>query len=137
MEQVQRAGECDCSRLCSHRYVRVPTASLFKQLALANTVSNRNTDLRSSAEGYQQRVDRAPAGRWGFPADLVGPAIFLASSASQYVCGEVLVVDGVSEPLDVLQNNRVNADRAWTGRLGPLNREAVRDLFHVRRVRMP
>ncbi|THH12712.1 hypothetical protein EW146_g7445, partial [Bondarzewia mesenterica] len=41
---------------------------------------------------------RIPAGRWGTPADFAGPVVFLASPASQYVCGELLVVDGVSPP---------------------------------------
>ncbi len=37
---------------------------------------------------------RAPAGRWGNPEDLVGAAVFLASSASDYVNGQILHVDG-------------------------------------------
>ena len=37
---------------------------------------------------------RTPAGRWGTPDDLVGAAIFLASSASNFVNGHVLYVDG-------------------------------------------
>jgi len=37
---------------------------------------------------------RIPAGRWGQPADIVGPAVFLASDASRYVNGVVLPVDG-------------------------------------------
>ena len=37
---------------------------------------------------------RTPAGRWGEPADLVGAAVFLASSASDFVNGQVLYVDG-------------------------------------------
>lgn len=44
----------------------------------------------------RQISERIPAGRWGDPKDLAGPVVFLASSASQYVCGELLVVDGVS-----------------------------------------
>jgi len=44
----------------------------------------------------RQITERIPAGRWGDPADFAGPIVFLASKASQYVCGEVLVVDGVS-----------------------------------------
>jgi hypothetical protein len=44
----------------------------------------------------RQISERIPAGRWGEPADFVGPIVFLASSASRYVCGELLVVDGVS-----------------------------------------
>lgn len=45
----------------------------------------------------RQISERIPAGRWGEPKDFAGPVVFLASSASQYVCGELLVVDGVSE----------------------------------------
>jgi 2-dehydro-3-deoxy-D-gluconate 5-dehydrogenase len=37
---------------------------------------------------------RIPAGRWGDPEDLVGAAVFLASSASDYVNGHLLAVDG-------------------------------------------
>jgi len=37
---------------------------------------------------------RVPAGRWGEPAELAGAAIFLASSASDYVNGHILYVDG-------------------------------------------
>ncbi|MDA1380691.1 SDR family oxidoreductase [Plesiomonas shigelloides subsp. oncorhynchi] len=35
-----------------------------------------------------------PANRWGLPSDLEGPAIFLASSASDYVNGYTIAVDG-------------------------------------------
>jgi len=39
-------------------------------------------------------VGRTPSGRWGAPADLVGPAVWLASSASDYVNGQTIFVDG-------------------------------------------
>lgn len=39
-------------------------------------------------------ISKTPAGRWGEPEDLVGPAVFLASSASDFVNGHVLYVDG-------------------------------------------
>jgi len=42
----------------------------------------------------RQILERIPAGRWGTPRDLAGTAVFLASSASDYVTGHVLVVDG-------------------------------------------
>jgi len=38
--------------------------------------------------------ERTPAGRWGAPKDLVGPVVFLASDASDFVNGQVLYVDG-------------------------------------------
>jgi len=37
---------------------------------------------------------RTPAGRWGKPEELIGTAVFLASSASDYVSGQIIYVDG-------------------------------------------
>ncbi|MBE5814101.1 MAG: gluconate 5-dehydrogenase [Clostridiales bacterium] len=39
-------------------------------------------------------VAKTPAGRWGKPEELVGPAVFLASDASNFVNGHILYVDG-------------------------------------------
>ena len=39
-------------------------------------------------------ISRTPASRWGTPEDLAGPAVFLASSASDFVNGHILYVDG-------------------------------------------
>ena len=39
-------------------------------------------------------ISKTPAARWGTPEDLVGPAVFLASDASNFVNGHVLYVDG-------------------------------------------
>lgn len=39
-------------------------------------------------------ISRTPAARWGTPEDLQGPAVFLASSASNFVNGHILYVDG-------------------------------------------
>jgi len=54
-----------------------------------------NTEaLRKNPERSRQILERIPAGRWGQPEDLAGAAVFLASSASDYLHGHVLVVDG-------------------------------------------
>ncbi len=53
------------------------------------------TSATRADEGASRRiVEHIPAGRWGDPADLMGATVFLASSASDYVNGHVLVVDG-------------------------------------------
>lgn len=39
-------------------------------------------------------LSKTPAGRWGNPEDLMGPAVFLASNASDFVNGHILYVDG-------------------------------------------
>jgi len=78
--------------------------------ALSNEWSKENVQVNAIAPGYiatdmnerlladptrlRQISERIPAGRWGEPADFAGPTVFLASAASQYVSGEVLVVDG-------------------------------------------
>ncbi len=50
--------------------------------------------LQDDPVRYQAILDRIPAGRWGDPVDFAGPVVFLASSASSFVNGEVLTVDG-------------------------------------------
>jgi 2-deoxy-D-gluconate 3-dehydrogenase len=58
-------------------------------MATNNTKALREDPVRS-----KQILERIPAGRWGLPNDLQGAAVFLASSASDYVNGHILVVDG-------------------------------------------
>ena len=50
--------------------------------------------LRDDAERSETILERIPAGRWGTPADVAGPAVFLASSAADYINGFTLAVDG-------------------------------------------
>jgi 2-deoxy-D-gluconate 3-dehydrogenase len=50
--------------------------------------------LRTDPVRNPQILARIPLGRWGSGADLVGPVLFLASHASDYVSGDVLPVDG-------------------------------------------
>jgi len=58
-------------------------------MATSNTAALRADPVRS-----RQILDRIPAGRWGTPRDLAGAAVFLASPASDYLHGHVMVVDG-------------------------------------------
>lgn len=96
--------------------IRVPAYAASKggvaqiTKALANEWADRNVQVNAIAPGYfrtqntsalqadeirnRQILERIPAGRWGEPEDIAGAAVFLASSASDYVTGEVLVVDG-------------------------------------------
>lgn len=58
-------------------------------IATDNTEALRNDTARSKSI-----LERIPAGRWGTPEDMAGPTVFLASSASDYVHGTILTVDG-------------------------------------------
>ena len=57
--------------------------------ATDNTENLRNDDAR-----YKSITDRIPTGRWGNPEDIAGAAVFLSSSAADYVNGQILLVDG-------------------------------------------
>ncbi|MGL6019525.1 MAG: 2-dehydro-3-deoxy-D-gluconate 5-dehydrogenase KduD [Gibbsiella quercinecans] len=56
--------------------------------------TNNTRQLRDDPERSQEILQRIPAGRWGEPADLAGPVVFLASSAADYINGHTLAVDG-------------------------------------------
>jgi 2-deoxy-D-gluconate 3-dehydrogenase len=57
-------------------------------------VTDNTQRLRDDETRSAEISARIPAARWGEPADMAGPVVFLASSASDYVNGHVLLVDG-------------------------------------------
>jgi 2-dehydro-3-deoxy-D-gluconate 5-dehydrogenase len=56
--------------------------------------TNNTAPLRADPGRSAEILGRIPAARWGLPADLAGPVVFLASEASAYVTGHTLAVDG-------------------------------------------
>ncbi|KAB2329601.1 2-dehydro-3-deoxy-D-gluconate 5-dehydrogenase KduD [Cytobacillus depressus] len=56
--------------------------------------TDMNDALKRNETRNRQIIERIPAGRWGKPEDMKGSVVFLASRASDYVNGHVLVVDG-------------------------------------------
>jgi len=56
--------------------------------------TNNTEQLRSDEARNEEILGRIPAGRWGIPDDMIGPIVFLASSAADYVHGYTLAVDG-------------------------------------------
>lgn len=96
--------------------IRVPSYAAAKSgvggvtKAMANELAAKGVQINAIAPGYistnntaalqsdetrnRQILERIPTGRWGRPEDIAGAALFLASSASDYVTGHVLAVDG-------------------------------------------
>lgn len=78
--------------------------------ALANEWASKNINVNAIAPGYmrtdntkalqenetrnRQILERIPAGRWGETSDVCGAAVFLCSSASSYINGQITLVDG-------------------------------------------
>ncbi|ANB15732.1 Sps19p [Sugiyamaella lignohabitans] len=78
--------------------------------SFANEWSSKGINVNAIAPGYiatdmtdalmkdenrsRQIMERIPAQRWGKPSDFMGPVIFLSSPASDYVCGDCMLVDG-------------------------------------------
>ncbi|UYY60026.1 2-dehydro-3-deoxy-D-gluconate 5-dehydrogenase KduD [Sphingomonas sp. S2-65] len=56
--------------------------------------TNNTAALQADETRNRQIMERIPAGRWGSPDDMGGAAVFLASSASDYIQGHILAVDG-------------------------------------------
>ena len=96
--------------------IRVPSYTAAKHgvagltKLLANEWAAKGINVNAIAPGYvrtdatqalqddpvrsEALLSRIPAGRWGEPADIGGAAVFLASRASDYCHGTILVVDG-------------------------------------------
>ena len=96
--------------------IRVPSYTASKSgvrgltMEMANELAAHNIQVNAIAPGYmvtnntemlrndparsKQILERIPAGRWGVPADIAGACVFLASTASDYVTGVTLPVDG-------------------------------------------
>ena len=64
-------------------------------IATSQTAPLRERQADSSRHPFDQFIiSKTPAGRWGTTDDLVGPTVFLASDASNFVNGHILYVDG-------------------------------------------
>jgi 2-deoxy-D-gluconate 3-dehydrogenase len=71
-----------------------PKGVQVNAIAPGYVVTDNTTALRDDPVRNSAIISRIPAGRWGVPDDFKGAVVFLASHASDYVNGSILVVDG-------------------------------------------
>lgn len=105
-----------CSLLTFQGGITVPGYAASKGglgqlvMALSNEWAGKGVNVNGIAPGYIRTpntralqddparskaiLERIPAGRWGEPEDFAGPVVFLASAASDYMHGSIVLVDG-------------------------------------------
>ena len=71
-----------------------PRGVQVNAIAPGNMATDNTQPLRDDPDRARSILERIPAGRWGTAQDVAGAAVFLSSSAADYVNGHVLVVDG-------------------------------------------
>ena len=79
--------------------------AFFRNLSQQHLTTS-NTEARKNPDFVNGRLFGTPGQRWGTPEDFAGPAVFLASAASQFITGETLTVDGVSVALSRRKGER-------------------------------
>jgi 2-deoxy-D-gluconate 3-dehydrogenase len=71
-----------------------PRGVQVNAIAPGYMATDNTQPLRDDPDRARSILERIPAGRWGTAQDVAGAAVFLSSSAADYVNGHVLVVDG-------------------------------------------
>jgi 2-deoxy-D-gluconate 3-dehydrogenase len=89
---ASKSGLAGLTRLLANEWA--PKGINVNAIVPGYFATNNTEALRNDRERNREILSRIPAARWGDPADLAGAVIFLASSASDYVHGALLPVDG-------------------------------------------
>ncbi|MCS3809820.1 2-dehydro-3-deoxy-D-gluconate 5-dehydrogenase KduD [Xanthomonas sp. 4461] len=89
---ASKSGIAGITRLLANEWASKGVTT--NAIAPGYMATDNTAQLRADADRNKSILDRIPAARWGVPADLGGTAVFLASSASDYVNGAIIPVDG-------------------------------------------
>jgi 2-deoxy-D-gluconate 3-dehydrogenase len=89
---ASKSGLAGLTRMLANEWA--PRGINVNAIAPGYFATHNTAALRADAKRNAEILARIPAGRWGEPEDLAGAAVFLASSASDYVHGVILPVDG-------------------------------------------
>lgn len=89
---ASKSGVMGLTRLLANEWAKYNIN--VNAIAPGYMVTDNTAALRADEKRNAEILGRIPAGRWGMPADLGGPVVFLASQAADYVHGYTLAVDG-------------------------------------------
>ena len=89
---ASKHGVAGITKLLANEWA--PHGITVNAIAPGYIATNNTQALREDPERSRQLLERIPAGRWGKPEDIGGPAAFLCSPAARYITGAVLNVDG-------------------------------------------
>ncbi|KFA38981.1 3-ketoacyl-ACP reductase, partial [Xanthomonas vasicola pv. musacearum NCPPB 4384] len=89
---ASKSGIAGITRLLANEWASKGVTT--NAIAPGYMATDNTAQLRADEDRNKSILDRIPAARWGVPADLGGTAVFLASSASDYVNGAIIPVDG-------------------------------------------
>jgi 2-deoxy-D-gluconate 3-dehydrogenase len=89
---ASKSGVMGITRLMANEWAKFGINS--NAIAPGYMATNNTAPLRADSERSEEILKRIPAGRWGTPEDIQGATVFLASSASDYVNGYTIAIDG-------------------------------------------
>ena len=89
---ASKSGVAGLTRLLANEWAKYSIT--VNAIAPGYMATNNTAPLRADPGRSAEILARIPLGRWGLPADLAGPVVFLASDAASYVTGHVLAVYG-------------------------------------------
>jgi len=87
-------GKLVLKGICMNYVIQITEGICVNGIAPGYIETDNTKALREDIERNKSILDRIPAKRWGTPDDFKGPVVFLASEASNYVNGAMLLVDG-------------------------------------------
>ena len=89
---ASKSGVMGITRLMANEWAK--EGINVNAIAPCYMATNNTAPLRADEKRSSEILERIPANRWGTPEDLMGPIVFLASSASDYINGYTIAVDG-------------------------------------------
>lgn len=89
---ASKSGVMGITRLMANEWAK--EGINVNAIAPGYMATNNTAPLRADEKRSNEILERIPASRWGTPEDLMGPIVFLASSASDYINGYTIAVDG-------------------------------------------